>query len=58
MKKQLVEVAKEMGERVLITPHNPISLGVTLNGLRNSDGVQENSNIKDITFFGSMLWSR
>jgi len=42
----LREVAKKHGERVLDTPHNPISIGMTLDS------------IPEPTYFGSMLFAR
>jgi len=43
-------VAAEQGERVLTTPHNKISIGVTLERLQ--------SHPKGPSYFGSMLFTR
>lgn len=51
MKSELMNSMKEIGERVLITEHNPISIALTLDNLKHQ-------NQKDITYFGSILWSR
>jgi len=48
---QLEKVAGEVGERVLRTPHNPISVAVTLDTFAGEGG-------PGVTFLGSMLFSR
>lgn len=48
-REKLNKIAEILGERILITPNNPISLGITLNSFDNSKGP---------TFLGSMLFSR
>ncbi|KAF6259689.1 selenocysteine synthase [Scenedesmus sp. NREL 46B-D3] len=45
---KLTQAAEQLGERVLATPGNPISLGLTLDGHKRAD----------VTFFGAMLWAR
>lgn len=46
----LQECAAEVGERVLVTPENPISMGITLDSL--------NQGPPGATFLGSMLFAR
>ena len=78
MKTELQRLAAELGERVLETPNNPISLAFTLNNLCQSDEPSTQGSgadlvsiaasrepapcndkaSKDVTFLGSMLWSR
>ena len=79
MKAELQSLAAELGERVLETPNNPISLALTLDSLRRFDepvdeehggrsapiagshspAQRDNaSTSKEVTFLGSMLWSR
>jgi len=53
LRAQLELVAAEVGERVLATPGNPISLGLTLLTL-----VPEGSSDEAVSFFGSMLFAR
>ncbi len=58
----LKECAEEIGERVLVTVDNPISMGMTLDSLesKNNNG-DENNNGKGpqgATFLGSMLFAR
>eukprot|EP01112_Ceratiomyxa_fruticulosa_P018536 TRINITY_DN5938_c0_g4_i1.p1 TRINITY_DN5938_c0_g4~~TRINITY_DN5938_c0_g4_i1.p1 ORF type:complete len:542 (+),score=105.76 TRINITY_DN5938_c0_g4_i1:162-1787(+) len=48
LKESLETLAHKFGERVLVTPHNPISIAMTLNV----------SNFPNPTFLGSMLFSR
>lgn len=50
LRERVEEVAHKYGERVLHTPHNPISIGVTLSGLELSK--------EEWTEFGSMLFIR
>ncbi|GMH40742.1 hypothetical protein BSKO_08646 [Bryopsis sp. KO-2023] len=57
MKSSLEGFAEEMGERVLSTPNNPISLGLTLSTLK-TEAREGQTASKDVTYFGSMLWSR
>jgi len=54
MRERLRETAAAHGERVLDTPGNPISIGVTLSGLAADAGGDE----AGTSFFGSMLFSR
>ena len=53
MRTKLGECVGEFGERLLDTPGNPISIGVSLetHAKLSEDG-------KDVSFFGSMLFSR
>jgi O-phospho-L-seryl-tRNASec:L-selenocysteinyl-tRNA synthase len=68
---RLKRVAAEHGERVLETPGNPISIGVTLAGLAGTaegaggdgdggarDDGDASTRASDVSFFGSMLFSR
>ena len=69
---RLKRVAAEHGERVLETPGNPISIGVTLAGLAGTEegaggdgdgGAKDDrdaasTRASDVSFFGSMLFSR
>ncbi|KAI8474694.1 MAG: selenocysteine synthase [Monoraphidium minutum] len=61
---RLGEVASELGERVLATPGNPISVAMTLDGLAGGGGVAEaaagggGGRGGGVTYFGAMLWSR
>ena len=48
------EVAARHGERVLVSPYNTISVGVTLSAL----GAQLEAPDKDLSFLGSMLFQR
>jgi O-phospho-L-seryl-tRNASec:L-selenocysteinyl-tRNA synthase len=50
MRSELVKVAEEVGERVLDTPGNPISMAMTLSCAKSLD--------VSPTLFGSMLFSR
>lgn len=52
LRDKLGEVATLHGERLLVTPDNPISMGMTLCSL-SRDGVDD-----DVAFFGSMLFAR
>lgn len=54
LKEKLQEIAHKYKERLLNTPNNNISMGVTLMGLVQN--VKENQ--KDISFFGSVLYSK
>jgi O-phospho-L-seryl-tRNASec:L-selenocysteinyl-tRNA synthase len=60
----LGEVAAKYGERLLVSPSNTISFGVTLDGLARPkhDDEEEadyfNAVGKDISSFGAMLFSR
>ena len=59
-KEQLNHVAAELGEKVLNTPDNPISLALTLTNLqptRESADVPE-VRAKHVSFLGSMLFKR
>jgi hypothetical protein len=47
---KLEEVAKKHEERLLVTPHNNISIGMTLSNL--------SKNYEALTLLGSMLFSR
>ncbi|GAX79839.1 hypothetical protein CEUSTIGMA_g7279.t1 [Chlamydomonas eustigma] len=53
----LEKAAETVGERVLVTPNNPISMAMTLNKLQQQVGDQKSTH-RDATFLGSMLWSR
>lgn len=62
MRDQLKKAAEEHGERLLITPSNPVSMAITLDTLtaRNT-GVTVSSAeglAREATFLGSMLWQR
>eukprot|EP01125_Pyxidicula_operculata_P010066 TRINITY_DN3312_c0_g1_i1.p1 TRINITY_DN3312_c0_g1~~TRINITY_DN3312_c0_g1_i1.p1 ORF type:complete len:358 (+),score=69.82 TRINITY_DN3312_c0_g1_i1:672-1745(+) len=48
LKTSLTEIAKSLGERVLETPNNSISVGMTLSSIMNDDPAA----------FGSMIYSR
>ena len=50
MRSALEDCAHEIGERVLSTPDNPISMGITLDSLNNGT--------PGATFLGSMLFAR
>uniref|UniRef100_UPI00358EDA67 O-phosphoseryl-tRNA(Sec) selenium transferase-like n=1 Tax=Myxine glutinosa TaxID=7769 RepID=UPI00358EDA67 len=52
LKAQLVEIAKKYGERVLHTPHNPVSLALSLSNLERILGTTE------VMRLGSMLFTR
>ena len=58
LKQKLEEVAAQVGERVLLTPSNPISLALTLDGLGDIPPKEEGGAGEGATFLGSMLWSR
>ena len=49
---KLQECAAAVGERVLLTPENPISMAISLDSLTN------NNNSSSATFLGAMLWAR
>ena len=49
LRDELGKVAKEFGERLLATPNNPISLGMTLTNFAGGKGT---------SYLGSMLFSR
>ena len=51
LKQRLVRIAQKNNERVLVTPHNQISISITLSSLSNLDSSQ-------ITSIGSMLFTR
>ena len=58
-------VARRHGERVLVSPHNTISVGVTLSSLDSAltardEGAEDakNTNRKGLSFLGSMLFQR
>ena len=55
LRDQLSRVAQEHGERLLHTPDNPISLGITLSTLLPAAG---QSQAEAVTSFGSMLFLR
>ncbi|KAL3154047.1 hypothetical protein ABBQ32_013593 [Trebouxia sp. C0010 RCD-2024] len=58
-KQQLDQVAAELGEKVLNTPANPISLAVTLTRLHPArENCVEQVGAKHVSFFGSMLFKR
>ena len=52
LREQVTALAKSHGTRVLETPHNDISIGISLAPLASE------TNPGDITFLGSMLFSR
>eukprot|EP00803_Ostreobium_quekettii_P004682 evm.model.scf_690.1 EVM.evm.TU.scf_690.1 scf_690:1172-7451(+) len=79
MKAELQGVARDVGERVLETPNNPISIALTIDTLSRPAAIDseeggeapgpssgghsqgacsDQQRSKDVTFFGSMLWSR
>ena len=51
LKQQLLNIAQKHDERVLVTPHNQISMSITLSSLLNLDS-------SNITSLGSMLFTR
>lgn len=53
-KEKLQEIAKKFDERLLFTPNNTISMGVTLTGLKKILDEKE----KSVSFFGSVLYSK
>ena len=53
LREQLGRVAEQHGERLLDTPGNPISMGMTLGTLSDAARGDE-----DVAFFGSMLFAR
>jgi O-phospho-L-seryl-tRNASec:L-selenocysteinyl-tRNA synthase len=55
LREQLSRVAQEHGERLLHTPDNPISLGITLSTLAPAAG---QSPAEAVSSFGSMLFLR
>ena len=58
LRERLIPVAEKHGERVLDTPHNGISMGVTLSGLAAKIEAAGSPAGLDTKFFGSMLFSR
>lgn len=58
-KMQLNQLAEEVHQRVLETPGNPISLGLTLQNLQTSQKASEPLSLsKSSSFLGSMLFKR
>lgn len=59
MKQQLKLFSEEVGGRVLDTPTNPISLGLSLEFLGSGHLIEGEDRLhENATFFGSMLWTR
>ena len=55
-KEKLKEIANKYGERVLETPNNTISFGVTLGKL--NEMMKKDKEKKDASFFGAVLYSK
>ncbi len=62
LEQRLTDVAIVLGERLLKTPSNPISLAMTvdrLEGPQNTSATSDNlRRNRTSTFLGSMLWAR